>query len=127
MQAAGVVDCTLLVHSRCDPQILLQAEDRGSRATRQQSAEALELGLVSRVTDADALLAAARGLAVEICACAPLAVQAAKRMMRAGMNEGFAEHIQRVYLQTLPLLQTRDFQEGFRSFLERREPRFEGR
>ena len=48
-------------------------------------------------------------------------------MMRAGMNEGFAEHIQRVYLQTLPLLQTRDFQEGFRSFLERREPRFEGR
>ncbi|MBP6229568.1 MAG: enoyl-CoA hydratase/isomerase family protein [Pseudomonadales bacterium] len=92
-----------------------------------EAAEALELGLVSRVTEADTLLAAARGLAAEICACAPLAVQAAKRMMRAGLNEGFAEHIQRVYLQTLPLLQTGDFQEGFRSFLERREPRFEGR
>ena len=27
----------------------------------------------------------------------------------------------------LPLLRTRDFEEGFRSFLEKRSPRFEGR
>ena len=58
---------------------------------------------------------------------APLAVQAAKRMMRSGLGEDFSAHIERVYLQTLPLLRTRDFEEGFRSFLEKRSPRFEGR
>lgn len=89
--------------------------------------QALELGLVSHVTEREGLLAAARALAEEISAGAPLAVQAAKRMMRAGLGEGFVEHIQRVYLQTLPLLQSRDFQEGFKSFLEKRRPSFEGR
>jgi len=91
------------------------------------AAEALELGLVSRVVESSELAAAARALAAEIAACAPLAVQAAKRMMRAALTEGFAEHVQRVYLQTLPLLQTRDFREGFTAFLEKRAPQFEGR
>lgn len=91
------------------------------------AAEALELGLVSRVVQAEELLAAARALAEEIAACAPLAVQAAKRMMRAALCEGFAEHVQRCYLQTMPLMRTRDFREGFTAFLEKRAPNFEGR
>lgn len=89
--------------------------------------DAQQLGLVAHVVEPDALLAAAHALAGEIAGCAPLAVQAAKRMMRSGLDESFNTHIERVYLQTLPLLGTRDFEEGVKSFLERREPRFEGR
>jgi len=91
------------------------------------AAEALELGLVSSVIEADKLLPAARAIADEISAGAPLAVQAAKRMMRAALTEGFTDHVQRAYLQVLPLMQSSDFREGFSSFLEKRQPDFRGR
>ncbi len=91
------------------------------------AAEALDFGLVSRVVEGDALLPAARLLADEIAGNAPLAVQASKRMMRAGLTEGFAEHVQRGYLQVLPLMQSQDFREGFTAFLQKRTPKFEGR
>ncbi len=89
--------------------------------------ESLELGLVNQVVEDAALLDAARSLASEIADNAPLAVQAAKRMMRAGLSEGFDENVERVYLQVLPLLKSRDFREGFSAFLEKRKPEFEGR
>ncbi|MFQ5697956.1 MAG: enoyl-CoA hydratase/isomerase family protein [Myxococcota bacterium] len=89
--------------------------------------DCLALGLVSRVVPADALQDQARALAVEIAGSAPIATRAAKRMMRAGQDESFRDHVQRVYLQLLPLLRTRDFREGMAAFLERRAPKFEGR
>jgi enoyl-CoA hydratase/carnithine racemase len=91
-----------------------------------KAGECLELGLVNEVVEDDALMETARALAVEIAGNAPLAVQAAKRMMRAALTEGFDEHLERAYLQVLPLLQSRDFKEGFTAFLEKRKPEFEG-
>jgi enoyl-CoA hydratase/carnithine racemase len=91
------------------------------------AAECLELGLVSRVVPDELLAKETRALAEEIAANAPLAVQAAKRMMRMGQTQAFDEHVHHVYLQLLPLFRSADFQEGMRAFLEKRKPEFQGR
>jgi enoyl-CoA hydratase/carnithine racemase len=88
--------------------------------------EALAIGLVSEVVEGD-VLARARTLGAEIAANAPLAVQAAKRMMRMGLSETFPDHVHHVFLQLLPLMRSEDAAEGMRSFLEKRPARFTGR
>jgi enoyl-CoA hydratase/carnithine racemase len=89
--------------------------------------ECVEMGLASAVVPAENLTAAARTLALEIAANAPLAVQASKKMMRMGLNETFDDHVHHVFLQLLPLLRTADAAEGMRSFMEKRKPDFVGR
>lgn len=89
--------------------------------------ECLEMGLVSRVVPGAELAGAARALALEIAANAPLAVQASKKMMRIGLAEEFGDHVHHVFLQLLPLMRSQDAAEGMRAFMEKREPNFTGR
>jgi enoyl-CoA hydratase/carnithine racemase len=90
------------------------------------SQECLELGLVNKVVPDEELMEQTRALAEEIAANAPLAVRAAKRMMRTGLSEEFDDHVHHVYLQLLPLFESKDFREGMSAFLEKRKPKFEG-
>jgi enoyl-CoA hydratase/carnithine racemase len=79
------------------------------------------------VEDGDACRARAAELAAQIAAMPPLAVQAAKRMMRAALTEGYEDHVARVLLQLLPLFRTADFAEASSAFLQKRPPAFTGR
>jgi enoyl-CoA hydratase/carnithine racemase len=89
--------------------------------------QCLELGLVNKVVPADLLAKEVDALAREIASNAPLAVQATKRMMRMALDETFEANVHHVFLQLLPLFRSQDFQEGVKSFLEKRPPKFEGR
>jgi enoyl-CoA hydratase/carnithine racemase len=89
--------------------------------------ECLTWGLANEVVPDGELMPRAYALAREIAANAPLAVQASKRMMRMGLNETFPDHVHHVYLQLLPLFKTQDMAEGMKAFMEKREPKFEGR
>jgi enoyl-CoA hydratase/carnithine racemase len=89
--------------------------------------ESLEWGLANEVVPDAVLMGRAREVAREIAANAPLAVQAAKRMMRMGWTEPFDAHVHHVFLQLLPLMKTQDFREGIASFLVKRQAKFTGK
>ncbi|HVF73543.1 MAG TPA: enoyl-CoA hydratase-related protein [Acidimicrobiales bacterium] len=89
--------------------------------------EAVALGLANQVVPDDEVVPAALALAEEIAANAPLAVQAAKRLLQAADQDGFEAHVHRVLDVTRELFGTADFREGIASFAERRPPVFTGR
>jgi enoyl-CoA hydratase/carnithine racemase len=89
--------------------------------------ECLALGLASHVVPDAELMPRTRALATDIAQNAPLAVQSAKRLMRAGLEQTFGDHVEHVYLQFLTLMRTEDAREGMVSFMQKRAADFKGR
>ena len=89
--------------------------------------EALAAGLVNAVVPADDVLAAANRLAERISANAPLAVQASRRVLTQAFDST-EEELYRLSGQAIAsLVDTDDYAEGPRAFIEKRSPVWTGR
>jgi enoyl-CoA hydratase/carnithine racemase len=88
--------------------------------------EAYRLGLVQEVTSSEACLDTAVKIAQTISKQAPLGVAASLKSSRLARLHGDQAAIDRLLPDLMPLMTSRDVQEGLASFLERREARFKG-
>jgi enoyl-CoA hydratase/carnithine racemase len=91
------------------------------------AAEAERIGLVTAVTEPDALIAKAREIAATILARGPLATRLAKLVIRAGLDadQRTGQVIER--LAQAVLYESEDKLEGTAAFLGKRPPQFAGR
>lgn len=91
------------------------------------AAEALRLGLVSKVVPAAALLDEAMAIAARIAANAPLSVRAIKRLVRIGGDAPLSVALEHERHAFGLIRDTEDRAEGRRAFGEKRPPQFRGR
>lgn len=88
--------------------------------------QALEIGLVDVLTDADNLRAEATRLAREIAGNAPLAVVSVRQTMRQGLADAVAKATDRELAEQQWLRGTQDAAEGIRAVSDRRPGNFIG-
>ena len=86
--------------------------------------EAYRMGLVNEVVEAVHLEAGARGLAGQLLENSPASLRATKALLRSYGGEELNRDIERGMEANAEMRKTADFQEGVRSFLERRKPRW---
>lgn len=91
------------------------------------ASEALAIGLVDRVVQADLLTEEARKLATLIASKAPLAVQATKKVIRVSEDPRLLPGLRHEVQEFLALFATSDREEGMEAFLTKRPARFTGR
>jgi enoyl-CoA hydratase len=91
------------------------------------AAEASAIGLVGRVVPHEQLMVTAMGVAREIAANPPLAVQRLKAGLRLALDPDWDDLGRWVSASLGELFQTDDHREGVAAFMEKREPHFQGR
>jgi len=92
------------------------------------AARAKDLGLVTDVYATQAeLFEAARDLALRIAKNSPLAVRGTKSVLNAESEKAAAESLRAVALWNSAFLASHDLREAMVAFMEKRDPRFEGR
>lgn len=89
--------------------------------------QALALGLVNRVVEADQLMAEVRQLADTILMGGPIAARYAKEALRKGMDLSLGQGLGLEADLNVILQSTADRAEGIQSFLQKRQPKFTGR
>ena len=105
---------------------LARARELVLTGRRVDASEALAIGLVDRVVSAATVYGSALAEARRYAAGPGLAYAAAKRALAAAGGD-LETGLRAERDAFVPLFATRDRAEGMRAFLEKREPRFEGR
>lgn len=88
---------------------------------------AARIGLVTELHPAEQLQAAALALAAQIAANPPLVVASIKQCMHQRVEAGVRQGNLAAATENGLLMQSEDFAEAMRAFMEKREPRFQGR
>jgi enoyl-CoA hydratase len=91
------------------------------------AADALRYGLINKVVPAGDVEREARRYAEIVCANGPLAVQAVKRSVLAGLGRPTKEALDLEMEIGIPVSMSQDAKEGPRAFKEKRKPVFHGR
>jgi 2-(1,2-epoxy-1,2-dihydrophenyl)acetyl-CoA isomerase len=94
---------------------------------RLSAAEALEWGLISEVVEDDRLAERAAERAAELAAMPTRGIGLTKRLFDHAEHATLEEQLELEAELQAAATQTADFREGVDAFLEKREPRFEGR
>src|SRR5439155_17779977 len=91
------------------------------------AADALRIGLINKVVPSAQVMREARRYAEIIRGNGPLAVQAVKRSVLAGLGRPSAEAPDKEMEIGVPVAMTEDAKEGTKAFKEKRKPVFHGR
>jgi enoyl-CoA hydratase/carnithine racemase len=104
-----------------------RARDMILTARRVEAEEALQIGLVNRISAAGESVAAAVALGNEIAANAPIAVAAAKASMEDAWDLALDAALERERAHYDKALRSADRLEGLAAFAEKRPPRWTGK
>ena len=91
------------------------------------AARALQIGLVTRLVEAEELLPEIRRMADHLAKFAPFVPRTMKAMVHFGMEASLAGALMLEKYAQGALVQTEDKEEGISAFLEKRDPDFKGR
>ena len=91
------------------------------------AAEAERIGLVNKVVPADALMAAAKEMAVKVADGPSVAISLAKSCIYNGLQMTLEQALESEVHAASLILQTEDQKEGTNAFREKRKPKYKGR
>ena len=88
--------------------------------------EALQMGLVARVTEPAELMPAALEAAHALASGPTMSLGLIKRLLQRAYDHSFDEYLEAEGFAQAVAMTTEDFEEGVAAFKEKRKPRFQG-